>query len=177
MNDASAFRIPGLNTKSMKLLSRYSSPSHEFHLHSFPLFSSYWSSVIAWNLSPVADVTRVEDPFSEDKQYYDKYTKHDRIQVVITKLRLQSPLLRWHWYYRSGWCVQYSVFPLSKKELRNSALRACLDNWLFQWYTRLYSKSFQSLLRNLSAFMLLFDHPSSKCWPHTGQTVGCPGKK
>ena len=69
------------------------------------------------------------------------------------------------------------LFPLSKKELRNSALRACLDNWLFQWYTRLYSKSFQSLLRNLSAFMLLFDHPSSKCWPHTGQTVGWPGKK
>ena len=25
--------------------------------------------------------------------------------------------------------------------------------------------------------MLLFDHPSSKCWPHTGQTVGCPCKK
>ena len=22
-----------------------------------------------------------------------------------------------------------------------------------------------------------FDHPSSKCWPHTGQTVGCPCKK
>ena len=36
---------------------------------------------------------------------------------------------------------------------------------------------FNTMKYNLTAFMLLFDHPSSKCWPHTGQTVGCPGKK
>ena len=109
INDASAFRIPFPVWTPSPWSFLCSSPSHEFHLHSFPLFSFYWAPVIAWNLSPVTDVTRVEDPFSEATQYHDKYTKHDRIRVVITKLRLQSPLLRWHWYYHRGWCVQYSV--------------------------------------------------------------------
>ncbi len=44
--------IPGLNIKSMKLLVRYSSLSH-----AFPLFSLYWSPVIAWNLSFLTVIT------------------------------------------------------------------------------------------------------------------------